>query len=92
MDEDDLLIVIGDHQPKFPVSERGAGFGVPVHIIGKDRSVLLPFLRFGYAEGILPPRTANLPGLERFLEDFLAVARSRFMQPRPPEAPLQALE
>jgi hypothetical protein len=88
LDQDDLLIVIGDHQPKFPVSEKGAGFGVPIHIIGKDRSILLPFLRFGYELGVLPPQTENLSGLERFLTHFLTVAEGHFLQPRPIDAPL----
>ena len=88
LEQDDILIVIGDHQPKFPVSEKEAGFGVPIHIIGKDRSILLPFLRFGYGLGILPPQTENLPGLERFLNHFLTVAEGRFLQPRPSNAPL----
>ncbi len=88
LDENDLLIVIGDHQPKFPVSEKGAGFGVPVHLIGKNRSILLPFQRFGYEEGLLPPRTEKLSGLERFLVHFMTVAEGTFLQPRPTDAPL----
>ena len=88
LDENDILIVIGDHQPKFPVSEKGAGFGVPVHIIAKERSVVSPFIRYGYVEGVLPPRLSELPGLQRFLNHFLAVAEGRFLNPRPPHAPL----
>src|SRR6056297_3070121 len=87
LDEDDLLIVIGDHQPKFPVSEKGAGFGVPIHIIAKDHSLASPFLRYGYESGVLPPRLSNLPGLERFLDHFLSVADGRFLNPRPAAAP-----
>jgi len=88
MDKNDILIIIGDHQPKFPVSEREAGFGVPVHIIAKDRRALLPFIRFGYREGVRPSKLAQLPGLERFLDHFLAVAEGRFLNPRPANAPL----
>ncbi len=88
LDQDDIVIVIGDHQPKFPVSEKEAGFGVPIHIIGKDRSILLPFLRYGYELGILPPQTDNLPGLDRFFAHFLTVAQGHFLQPRPADAPL----
>ncbi len=88
LDEDDLLIIIGDHQPKFPVSEKGAGFGVPIHIIAKDHSIASPFLRYGYESGILPPRLSNLPGLERFLDHLLSVADGRFLNPRPAAAPL----
>lgn len=88
MDENDIMIVIGDHQPKFPVSEREAGFGVPVHILTKDRRVLLPLIRFGYREGIMPPKLAQLPGLQRFLGHFLSVAEGRSLNPRPADAPL----
>lgn len=88
LDENDILIVIGDHQPKFPVSEKGAGFGVPVHIIAKERSAAAPFIRYGYQEGMLPPRLADIPGLERFLDHFLSVAEGRFLNPRPAAAPL----
>ncbi len=88
LDEGDILIIIGDHQPKFPVSEKEAGYGVPVHIIGKDRRILLRFLRYGFEEGMLPSRTAHLPGLERFMGHFLAVAEGRFLHPRPDNAPL----
>ncbi len=88
LDEHDILIIIGDHQPKFPVSEKSAGFGVPIHIIAKERAVASPFIRYGYAEGVLPPRLTALPGLERFLDHFLSVAVGRFLNPRPANAPL----
>ena len=89
LDENDILIVIGDHQPKFPVSEKDAAFGVPVHIISKDRGVLLPFTRFGYEEGLFPPVSDSLPGMERFPGHFLDIAEGRFLQPRSASAPLQ---
>ncbi len=88
LDEDDILIIIGDHQPKFPVSEKEAGFGVPVHVIAKQRSSILPFLRMGYENGILPPCTDNLVGLEHFLDHLLTVAEGRYLRPRPENAPL----
>jgi len=89
LDEDDILIVIGDHQPKYPVSEREATFGVPVHVIAKERGVILPFIRFGYREGLLVPVDIELPGLERFLGHFLDIAEGRFFQTRSRAAPLQ---
>ena len=70
----DLLILVGDHQPKFPVSEKNAGFGVPIHIIARNRGILLPLKRFGYKEGLIPPEIENLAGLEEFLGHFYSMA------------------
>lgn len=89
LDEDDILIVIGDHQPKYPVSERESTFGVPIHVISKERRVILPFIRFGYREGLIAPVDMELPGLERFLGHFLDIAEGRFSQTRSRTAPLQ---
>ncbi len=89
LDEDDILIVIGDHQPKYPVSERESTFGVPIHVISKERGVILPSIRFGYREGLLVPVDIELPGLERFLGHFLDIAEGRFFQTRSQSAPLQ---
>jgi len=88
LDEDDILIVIGDHQPKFPVSEREAGYGVPVHVIAADETVLLPFLRHGYTRGLILPDPYHLPGLEEFLGHLLSVAEGQSLRPRSASAPL----
>jgi hypothetical protein len=86
--EDDLLIVTGDHQPKFPVSEKGASFAVPLHIIGKDRELLVPFTGLGYGFHVIPPKEQNYPGLEDFAGQFISLATSEKLVPRPTSAPL----
>jgi hypothetical protein len=50
----ELFIVVGDHQPRIPISEREATYSVPIHIVSKDRSLVMPFLVYGYREGLLP--------------------------------------
>ena len=85
---EDVLIVVGDHQPKFPVSEREAGYGVPIHIIAQNTATILPFMRFGYRRGLVPARIEGVTGLDRFLDHFLYVANGRYLYTRPANAPL----
>jgi hypothetical protein len=79
----EVVILVGDHQPAFPVSEKGASFAVPIHILSTDRDVIQPFHRFGYVEGLKPPLGENYPGIERFFLHFMSVADGRAADRRP---------
>lgn len=70
----EVVLLVGDHQPAFPVSEKGASFAVPIHILSTEGEKINPFLRFGYVEGLRPPAGENFPGIERFLSHFMSVA------------------
>jgi hypothetical protein len=72
----EIAVIVGDHQPKFPVSEKGASFAVPLHLISTREEYLQPFELFGYVEGLEPPAEADFPGLEEFLGHLLTVARA----------------
>jgi hypothetical protein len=80
----EVVILVGDHQPAFPVSEKGASFAVPIHILSTDEDVIQPFHRFGYVEGLKPPLGENYPGIERFFLHFMSVAEGRAADRRPP--------
>ncbi len=71
LDPEDIAVIIGDHQPKFPVSERGSDFSVPVHIVSGDEDIIGGFLERGYGPGLIPPEQESRPSLEQFLPDFL---------------------
>lgn len=71
--DDALIIVYGDHQPKFPVSERGAPLSVPIHIISRDRNLVEPFAYYGYTHGLRPNQPLPHPGIETFYPAFLEV-------------------
>lgn len=71
--EGEVAILVGDHQPKFPVSEKRASFAVPVHVISADKGNVEGFRDFGYIEGLVPPAGADFPGLEEFMGHFLSV-------------------
>ncbi|MFP4362832.1 MAG: sulfatase-like hydrolase/transferase [Spirochaetia bacterium] len=71
--EEALVIIVGDHQPKYPVSEGGASFSVPVHILSRTRKDVFPFSFFGYTEGIIPEQELPHTGMEEFLPQLLEV-------------------
>ncbi len=71
IEDDTLIIVVGDHQPKFPVTVRGAPFSVPIHFISRDKSLLEPLTRHGYTRGLIPDKNLTHRGMETFLNTFL---------------------
>jgi len=70
--DDSLVIVLGDHQPVSDVSGNSPSWGVPVHVISRDKALLAPFEARGYLPGVRPPLEGARAGLETFLGDFLA--------------------
>ena len=49
--ENDLFILIGDHQPP-RVSRRDDGFATPVHIISRDPTLIDTFQTYGFVPGL----------------------------------------
>jgi hypothetical protein len=66
-----LIIVVGDHQPKYPVTERGQPLSVPIHLISRNKNILHRFEEMGYTQGLIPFQEPPHPGLETFHLDFL---------------------
>ncbi|MCA1770604.1 MAG: alkaline phosphatase [Halomonas sp.] len=54
VDDDTLLILLGDHPAAPLIVGEEAGFGVPVHVISGDAALLEPFLARGFVPGMLP--------------------------------------
>ncbi len=85
VDNDALVIVLGDHQPAPLVTGPDASRAVPVHVFSGDREVLEPFSDLGFVPGILPrPEPeggdAALPRMDVF-RPFLLEAFSRDPEP-----------
>jgi hypothetical protein len=72
IDDDSLVILLGDHQPVSDVTGESESWGVPVHVLSRDKELLKPFEARGYVPGIRPPLEGARAGLESFLGDFLA--------------------
>lgn len=83
-DQNTLIIVLGDHQPRKPIVDMDTGsWGVPIHILSRDPALVDRFEALDYTPGITPERPAGqdletpigeLP-MEHFLLDlFRAVS------------------
>ena len=74
VDDDTLLIMLGDHQAAPLITGEGASLGVPVHVISGDPALLAPFLERGFVPGTLPPPSQGAAGMDRLRgwlhEDF----------------------
>lgn len=77
-DENDLFIVVGDHQPWRIVSGNLGGRATPMHLISKNRQLIERFEEQGYTAGLMPdtarapiPMEEFLPRLVRLFEEPL---------------------
>ncbi|MBD3898281.1 sulfatase-like hydrolase/transferase [Halomonas sp. ML-15] len=74
VDDNTLLIMLGDHQAAPLITGEGASLGVPVHIISGDPALLAPFLERGFVPGTQPPPSQGAAGMDRLRgwlhEDF----------------------
>lgn len=56
VDDDAVLIVLGDHQPPALVSGPNAPWAVPVHVFSSDPAALAAFEALGFQPGVRPER------------------------------------
>jgi hypothetical protein len=66
VDDDTLMIILGDHQPATLITGHGASAAVPVHVISRNPELLQPFRERGYIDGLVPDQTQAVPALDRF--------------------------
>ncbi len=71
IDDETLVVVVGDHQPKFPITERGSPLSVPVHVLSRDRSLIEPLYGYGYVESLIPSQNPPHPGMDTFYQTFM---------------------
>jgi hypothetical protein len=67
---DNLLILVGDHQPVGRVSGPGAPWDVPVHVITSSPELRRRFLAAGFRPGLEPARPA-LGGMHQLTQILL---------------------
>jgi phosphoglycerol transferase MdoB-like AlkP superfamily enzyme len=77
-----VLVVLGDHQPAASISGAQAGREVPVHVIASRGELLRDFLAAGFEPGLTPTRAALMPLhalapllLQAFSDELPAMAR-----------------
>lgn len=87
VDNDTLLIVLGDHQAAPLITGEDASKAVPVHIISGDPALLAPFKARGFIPGTLPAleQAANAPRMSQLRHwlqaDFAAPGADNFPPP-----------
>ncbi|MFH2115724.1 MAG: hypothetical protein ABIJ86_14590 [Spirochaetota bacterium] len=67
VDPESLVIILGDHQPRIPISEAESSYSVPVHVLSGNAALVEPLLRQGFQPGMVPEDEV-LPhrGMEEF--------------------------
>ena len=71
VDDRTLLIVLGDHQPAPLVTGEDASRATPAHVMSGDPALIEPFLRRGYAAGVLPDPAQAAAGMDTFRDWFV---------------------
>jgi len=72
LDDNALIIILGDHQPNVQITGKNQPWSVPVHVISRNNEFLEPFRKRGYSPGLIPTQPPPHRGMETFLYDFLA--------------------
>ena len=71
LDENTLLIVLGDHQPAPLITGDDTSRAVPVHVISGDPTLVRPFAEWGFKPGAFPDPTGTAPRMDAFRDWFV---------------------
>ncbi|MGI9419215.1 MAG: sulfatase-like hydrolase/transferase, partial [Geminicoccaceae bacterium] len=71
VDDDTLLIVVGDHQPAPLVTGEGVTRDVPLHVVTGNPKLLQPFLNWGLVPGMHPDDSVEVRRMDVFRDWFL---------------------
>jgi hypothetical protein len=69
--DDSLLILVGDHQPVGEITAHTQSRGSILHVISKNSEFTDKFVRRGYARGLRPKSLTPRLGMEDFLPAFV---------------------
>lgn len=79
VNEETLLIVVGDHQPAPVITGEGASRAVPLHILSGDRRLVDRFIGGGLTPGMRPDPGSPVPPMDRFRGWFLSTLAKPLM-------------
>ncbi|MEM7043585.1 MAG: sulfatase-like hydrolase/transferase [Pseudomonadota bacterium] len=71
VDENTVMIVVGDHQPAPLVTGEGVTRDVPLHIVTGNPALLQPFLNWGLVPGMHPDPSGDARRMDAFRDWFL---------------------
>ncbi|MGB5747553.1 MAG: sulfatase-like hydrolase/transferase, partial [Desulfobacterales bacterium] len=71
---DEMIIIMGDHQPNLKITGENRPWSVPVHVISRNPNFVRPFIKRGYTPGLIPSQDLPHAGIEsifwNLLEEF----------------------
>jgi hypothetical protein len=71
---DEMIIIMGDHQPNLKITGESQPWSVPVHVISRNPDFVRPFIKRGYTPGLIPSQDLPHTGIEsifwNLLEEF----------------------
>ena len=79
--DETLVVIAGDHQPKYPVAGKEEPRSVPMHVLSKNGGILEPFRAAGFTEGLTPGGTPPHPRLDTFFPLFVEAATRMRREP-----------
>ncbi len=77
--DDDIFVLMGDHQPGY-IGRRSDGFGTPLHIISKDKSLVQAFAEYGFDPGLEVQDPSPTMRHEGFYSLFMRVFLQQYGQ------------
>jgi hypothetical protein len=69
--DDQIVIILGDHQPNLKITGDSQPWSVPVHIISRNPDFVRPFFKKGYTRGLVPSQPLPHAGIESLLWHLL---------------------
>lgn len=70
-DDESVVILLGDHQPRRPVAHiKTDPWTVPIHVVSRDPAAIERFARVGFQPGIAPAAEEEPSGLEEFVGEL----------------------
>ena len=69
--DDEVIVILGDHQPNLKITGKNQTWSVPVHVISRNPDVIGPFIQRGYTPGLIPSQPLPHPGIESLLWNIL---------------------
>ena len=67
----EMIIILGDHQPNLKITGENQTWSVPVHIISRNPDFVRPFIERGYTPGLIPSQALPHAGIESVLWSLL---------------------
>jgi hypothetical protein len=68
MDDNTLMILMGDHQPATLITGHQASDSVPVHVIAANQALLDPFRERGFRNGLIPEDAGSAYRMDQLRE------------------------